>query len=132
MGWVESQSVRFILPAFADEFVGGECGEGFESFGEVVGGDEVVEVRFSLIVAVVVVAFDGSFFDGSVPAFDLSVSPGVVGFGEAMVDAMAIAGAAGWMATLSGREPSMVLRQVGELNAVVGQHGVDAIRNRRN
>jgi hypothetical protein len=46
MGWIESKSVRIVLPAFADEFVGGESGEGFESFGEVVRDDEVVEVSF--------------------------------------------------------------------------------------
>ena len=46
MGWIESKSVRFVLPAFADEFVGSESGEGLEPFGEVVGGDEVVEVSF--------------------------------------------------------------------------------------
>jgi len=46
MGWVESKSVWFILPAFADELVGGESGEGLESFGEVVCGDEVVEGSF--------------------------------------------------------------------------------------
>ena len=38
--------MRFVLPAFADEFVGGESGEGFEPFGEVVSGDEAAEVRF--------------------------------------------------------------------------------------
>jgi hypothetical protein len=46
MGWVECKSVRFVLPAFADEFVGGESSEGLESFSEVVRGDEIVKVRF--------------------------------------------------------------------------------------
>lgn len=36
MDLIESKSVRFVLPAFADEFVDGELGKGFESFGEVV------------------------------------------------------------------------------------------------
>jgi len=44
------------------------------------------------MVAVVVVAFDGGFFDGSVPAFDLSVGPGMVGLGKAMVGALRPAG----------------------------------------
>jgi hypothetical protein len=45
------------------------------------------------MVAVVVVAFDGGFFDGSVPAFDLFVGPGMVGLSEAMVDVLRPAGA---------------------------------------
>jgi hypothetical protein len=113
MGWIESKSLWFVLPAFTDEFVGGESGEGLESFGEVVSGDEVVEVSSELFLVVIVVAFDGSFLDGSIHAYDLSVGPRMVGFGEAMVDAMAIAGAVEGMATPSGREPSTVLRQPG-------------------
>ena len=33
------------------------------------------------------------------------------------------------MSTPSCRKPSTVLRQIGELDSVVGEHGVDAIRN---
>lgn len=44
MGWIESKSVRFFLPAFNDELVDGETSEGFEPFGEVVCGNEVGEV----------------------------------------------------------------------------------------
>ena len=49
MGWVESKSVRFILPAFTDEFIRSESGEGLESFGEVISGDEVIEVSIWLV-----------------------------------------------------------------------------------
>ena len=44
MGGIESKSIRFFLPAFTDEFVGGETTESLESFGEVVSSDEVAEV----------------------------------------------------------------------------------------
>ena len=54
MGWVESKSVRLYLPAFAEEFVGCEAGKGVEPLCEVVGGNEIAEVRLWLVVAVVV------------------------------------------------------------------------------
>jgi hypothetical protein len=44
MGWIESKSIGIVLPGFADVLVGCEALEGLEPFGEVVGGDEVVEV----------------------------------------------------------------------------------------
>lgn len=41
MDRVESKSVRFFLPLFADEFVDGEAMKSLEPSGEVVSGDEV-------------------------------------------------------------------------------------------
>ena len=58
MDGIESKSIRFCLPAFADEFVGREAMERLESFGEVVGSDEVAEVDTQLVVGVVVVALN--------------------------------------------------------------------------
>jgi hypothetical protein len=34
--------------------------------------------------------------------------------------------------TKAGRGPSAVLGQIGELDAIVSQHGADAVRHRRN
>lgn len=56
MDGIASKSIRFSLPAFANEFVGCEAMERLESFGEVVGGNEVAEVGAQLDVGVVVVA----------------------------------------------------------------------------
>ena len=39
-----------------------------------------------LIVAVVVIAFDGGVLDGSVHSFDLSIRPGVFDFGQPVID----------------------------------------------
>lgn len=47
--------------------------------GEVVGCEEVGQVRFELVVSVVEVAFDGGVFDGPIHALDLPVGPGMVG-----------------------------------------------------
>ncbi len=64
MDWVECKSVRVVGPEFADGFVGCEAPKGLESSGEVVGCDEVRQVRFELFVRVVEEAFDGGFLDG--------------------------------------------------------------------
>jgi SAM-dependent methyltransferase len=44
MVWIEGKSVWFFLPGFADELIDGKAMEGLESFCEVIGSDEVVEV----------------------------------------------------------------------------------------
>jgi hypothetical protein len=46
MEWVESKSIGFFLPAFANEVAGHEAAESLESFGEVVSSDEVAEVGY--------------------------------------------------------------------------------------
>jgi hypothetical protein len=45
-----------------------------------------------VLVGLVVEAFDGCLFECSVHAFDLSVGPGGLGFGQPMVDVVASAG----------------------------------------
>ncbi len=49
MDWVESKSVWGLRPEFAEIFVGREAFEGLESSGEVVGSEEVGQVRFELV-----------------------------------------------------------------------------------
>src|ERR1700693_6115383 len=129
MDGVESKSIRFFLPAFADELIGREAMERLESFGEVVSGYEVAEVGSQLIVTVVVVALNRGLFDGAVHALDLAVGPGMVRFGKSVVDAMQQAGAIEGMPAKAGGWSLSILWKISELDAVVGEHGVDAIRN---
>jgi hypothetical protein len=110
--WVKSKSVWVVGPEFAD-----------------VGCDEVRQVRFELFVRVIEEAFDGGFLDGPVHPFDLSVGPGMVGLGQTVVDPITKTDAIEGMSTPSSRKSSTVLRQIGELDSVVGEHGVDAVRN---
>src|SRR5277367_2426934 len=131
MDRIESKSIGFLLPAFADELVGREAIESFQTFGEVVSSDEVAEVRTELLMVVGVVALDGSFLDGAVHALHLTVGPGMIGFGQAMVDAVQKTNPVKRVTTEASCRPSAVLRQVGELDAVVGENGVDPIRNGR-
>jgi hypothetical protein len=128
MDWVESKSIWCLRPDFAEVFVGGEAFEGLESSGEVVGSEEVVQVRFELVVGVVELSLDGGVLDGSVHALDLPVGPGVVGPGQSVFDSMKKTEPVEGMATEAGSWTLAVLRQIGELDAVVGEHGVDALR----
>lgn len=86
MDWVESESFWFFCPYFADVFVGGEALQGFEAFCVVIGIDEVREVLLQLVVAVIVIAFDGRLLDGPVHPLHLSVGPEVLDFGQPVFD----------------------------------------------
>ncbi len=108
-----------LRPKFAEIFVGCEPLEGLESSGEVVGSEEVGQVRFELVVGVVEVSFHRSVLDGPVHPFDLSIG---VRFHERSRTcrrdgrgSVPLAPAGSW--------------QVGELDAVIGEHGMNAIRN---
>lgn len=59
--------------------------EGLEPTREVVCCHEVCEVRSQLIMAVVVEALHGGFLDRAVHALDLSIGPGMVGFGQSVL-----------------------------------------------
>ena len=82
-----------------------------------------------MIVIVVEVSLDGSVLDGSVHAFGLPVCPAMVGFGQPMFNSEGETEPVEGMATEACGWPLPVLRQVGELDAVVGEHGMDAVRN---
>ncbi len=129
MDWVEGKSVRGLGPELAEVFVGCEPFEGFEPSGEVVGSEEIGQMRFELVMGVVEVALDGGLLDGSVHALDLPVGPGMVGLCKPMFDSMKAAEPIEGVAAEACGWPLPVLRQIGELDAVVGDHGVDAIRN---
>jgi len=127
--WVECKSVWVLRPDFAEVFVGRQSVKSLESSGEVVCGEEVGQVRFELIMGVVEEALDGGFLDSSVHAFALAVGPGMIGFGKSMLDTVPPTYAVEWMAPETGGGSLTVPGTVGELDAVVGEHGMDAIRN---
>src|ERR1700732_1736303 len=114
MGWVECKSAWLLGPEFADGFVGREALEGLESSGEVIGCDEVGQVRFELLVVVVEEALPRGFLDGAVHPFDLSVGPGMVRLGEPVLDSVDMAGTVEGMAAEACGWPLAILRQVGE------------------
>jgi hypothetical protein len=80
-------------------------------------------------VRVVEEALDGGFLDGSVHSFDLTIGPRMVRLGEVVLDSVDMAGPIEGMDAEAGGWTLAILRQVGELDSVVGEHGVDAVRN---
>src|SRR6185312_2827964 len=86
MGWVTGESVGFLGPYFADVFEGREALEGFEPPPIIIGVDEVVKVGVELPMAFVMIAFDGGVLDRPVHAFHLAIGPGMLDFGEAVLD----------------------------------------------
>ena len=116
VGRVAFEALPLAGPAGADELVGGEPAQRLEPLGEVVGHQEGGQVRAELGVVVVVEALDGGFLDRVVHAFDLAVGPGVVGLGEAVLDAVASAGEVEHVGAEAGGVAGAVLGQVGELD----------------
>ena len=70
------------------------------------------------------IAMNGRFFECAVHAFDLPICPGVVGFGEPMFNAIGHTNPVEQMSKRTG-----LVRQVRELDTVVGQDDVNAIGN---
>ena len=87
--WIEGESFGLFRPDLADVFVRREPFEGLEALGEVVGADEVGEMAAELIVGFMVEALDSRLLDGAVHVLDLTVGPGMLGPGEAVIDIVA-------------------------------------------
>jgi len=81
-----------------------------------------------LIVAVVVVALDRRLLEGPVHALDLAIGPRVVWLGEPMLDVVRLADLIEAVDAVRGSRAATVLGQLSELDAVVGQDGVQAVR----
>ena len=80
-----------------------------------------------LVVGFVVIALHGRLFEGSVHSLDLTICPRMVWFGQAMFDSVVPARAIKRMAAQHCGWTFAVFRQIGELDAVVGQHDFDLI-----
>ena len=61
---IKGESAWFFCPGLADVFVWREAFQRLESAAEVVGGDEVGQVAWELVVCLVVIAIDGRLFEG--------------------------------------------------------------------
>ena len=103
VGWIVSESPRLVCPSFADVLVGSEPPQGLEALSEVVGVEEGFEVLSELLVGLVVIAPNGGFLEGAVHPLDLTVGPGMVRFGEAVLDTMLAADAVEFVQPVAGR-----------------------------
>jgi hypothetical protein len=54
MAWIDGKALWFFLPALTDVFIRGKPFKGFESFGEIVGHQEDVEVLFEVLMRLVI------------------------------------------------------------------------------
>lgn len=123
MGRVNLESIRRNCPLLTDEFEESQPLESFESSPKVVGIDKVSQVLLQLSVIVVMKAFDRSLLDSAVHSLDLDIGPRMLDFGEAMLNSI--------LSTDLRKNVCkcvLVTGSVGELNAVIGQHGMNAIR----
>lgn len=127
MGCLEGKSVWLDCPYFADVFEGCEALEGLQSPPVIIGIDEVVEVGGQLRVTVIMVSLDGSFLDCPVHPFDLAVGPWVLDLGEPVLDSVFLAPHVEHVGHPCGCRAVGIARREGELDAVVGQHGVDFV-----
>jgi hypothetical protein len=88
-----------------------------------------MEVLLELGMGSVMVAFDRCLLQGAIHAFDLAVDPRVVRLGQPVLDAIGIVKHVEHVGTPMSGRPDTVLRQIGELDAVIGEHRVDFIGN---
>jgi hypothetical protein len=84
--------MRLFGPGLADSLVGCEPAQGLKATAEVVGGDEVGEVRAQLIVCGVVEALDSRLLEGAVHPLDLPVRPRVSRLGQTVLHIVLRAG----------------------------------------
>src|SRR5579864_6102487 len=131
MDWIEGEAAWVFFPNAANVFVGRKTFQCLEPTAKVVGGNEVSQAAAQLAVGFVVVALDGRFLEGAVHPLDLPIGPGVVGFGQAVFDAACSTDLLEGVEAVAGDLAVADARQVGELEAVVGQHGVNPIRHPR-
>ncbi len=134
---IDSKPKRGFLPKLADELVGSKSSKSFELHGEVVGHQERLEMFFELLMGLIVVAFDGSLFKGSVHALDLTVRPGMLWFGAAVLDFVLFTGIGkcmnsekewrNWFALFL--YPCWFECVVHKVRAVIDAHGVNGVRN---
>ena len=122
-------------------FVGREAVQGLQPACEVVGCQEVGEVYSQLVVAVVVEPFHGRLLDRAVHPLDLAatqendppdrflifMAPRVVGLGQPVLDPVGFADHV--QAHGPGIDGVPVPGLLRELDAIVGQYGVDLIRH---
>jgi hypothetical protein len=122
MAWMKRKAFWLFLPASADVVIRGESFERFEALCEVIGHKEGLQMCFQAVMGLVVIRFHRGVFARAVHACHLAMRPGMVGFGEPMVDARLLTDAIKDL--LTGVDIALA---VGEWDAVIGQHGMNLL-----
>ena len=84
-------------------------------------------MTFELLMAIVMIAFNGCVLDGPIHSLDLAIGPGMLDLGEPVLNAMFKANPIKDML-----EGEALLLLIGKLNAVVRQHNMNGIGNGSN
>lgn len=135
---IEYESVWLFGPEFANVFVRRETFEGLQAAGEIVCGDEVVEMRSQLRVRFIEVALNGRFLDCAVHALDLAIGPRMLGLGQPMIDIGAGAGELEGMRPegspfrlhlLDFRRGPGLAAGIGTVRSIIREHRVDFVGN---
>jgi hypothetical protein len=114
-------------PALTDLFIGSKPPEGFESLGEIVGHQEGLEVLFSGLMGLVGVCCDCGFLERSIHTFHLTIRPGMIGCSQPMGD-----GVVSTDACKDVFEGVFILLPIRQLDAIIGEYGVEFVRHSRN
>ena len=93
----------------------------------IVGVDEDLEVPPELVMAIVVVAFDGGVLDGAVHPLDLAVGPRMVRLGEPVFDTVLATDLVEAVDAHACGPAIPVLRQVSKLDAIIREDGVQVV-----
>jgi hypothetical protein len=122
---IDNKSFWLWRRRLADILVGREAFEHFEPSCKILSCDIVFEMYAQLFMIIVVVPLDCGIFDFSVHSLDLTTSTLLVGFGQPMPDPVRVTD------HVKTHRPRMccvsVLGLLGELDAIVGEDGVDVM-----
>ena len=122
MAWVDGKAFWLFLPAFADVLIRCKSCERFESLREIIGHQEGLQMLFQVVMSLVVMLFHGGLFERTVHPFHLAVGPGMVGFGQPMVNTILMTDAIKDMV-----KGLAITLPIGKLDAVIGEHGLDLV-----
>jgi len=129
MDRIDFESFWLGCPGFADVFVRRETSQCFEATAKIVCADKVVEVRFELLMVVVMVSFDGGILDGPVHSFDLTIGPRVLDLCQSVFNSILVASHVKHMGHVPRSWAIGITRRKGELDAVVRENSVDFVRD---
>jgi hypothetical protein len=122
MAWVNGKAFQFLLPAFADVLIRYQAFKGVELLREIIGHQESTQMRSQVGLGFVVIPFHGGLFERTVQPVHLAMGPGMVGFGQPMVNPSFMTDAIKEM--VKGIDIAL---PIGELDAVIGEHRVDLL-----
>jgi len=123
---IDGKAFGLFVSALTDVLIRGKPSQRFESFGKVISHQKRVEMLFQVLMGLIIVFFDCGFFESSIHTLHLTISPGMISFGQTMGDGVFITDAC-----KDVFEGILILCQIRKLDAVIGKDGVKFVRNNR-